>query len=119
MHEPQRVLSLAPLTSQPLAGSPSQSAKPVTHPATVQRPPSQRGVALGPGDRDDLLVFHAGTTEADGRVLTSGGRVLCVTALGDSVKIAQSSAYERIAGIGFAGMQYRSDIGHRALARKR
>jgi len=73
----------------------------------------------GNGDRDDLLVFHAGTTEVDGRVLTSGGRVLCVTALGDSVKIAQSSAYERIAGIGFSGMQYRSDIGHRALARKR
>jgi phosphoribosylamine--glycine ligase len=73
----------------------------------------------GNGDRDDLLVFHAGTTEVDGRVLTSGGRVLCVTALGDSVKIAQSNAYERIAGIGFSGMQYRSDIGHRALARKR
>jgi phosphoribosylamine--glycine ligase len=73
----------------------------------------------GNGDRDDSLVFHAGTTEVDGRVLTSGGRVLCVTALGDSVKIAQSMAYERIAGIGFAGMQYRRDIGHRALARKR
>jgi phosphoribosylamine--glycine ligase len=73
----------------------------------------------GNGDRDDLLVFHAGTTEADGRVLTSGGRVLCVTALGDSVKIAQAAAYERVGAISFDGMQYRHDIGHRALARKR
>jgi phosphoribosylamine--glycine ligase len=74
----------------------------------------------GNGERDDVLVFHAGTAQApDARVVTSGGRVLCVTALGDSVKIAQSIAYERVAGIRFAGMQYRSDIGHRALARKR
>ncbi len=73
----------------------------------------------GNGERDDLLVFHAGTTDANGRVLTSGGRVLCVTALGDSVKLAQAAAYECVATIRFDGMQYRHDIGHRALARKR
>jgi phosphoribosylamine--glycine ligase len=71
-----------------------------------------------PGD-GDVLVFHAGTTRRDGQVVSNGGRVLCVTALGDSVKIAQSRAYQAIEGIRFAGMQYRRDIGHRALNRKR
>ena len=68
---------------------------------------------------DDCVVFHAGTTASDGRVLTNGGRVLCVTALGDSVKIAQARAYEVAAGIHFRGMQYRRDIGHRAIGRGR
>ena len=67
----------------------------------------------------DCLVFHAGTVERDGATLTSGGRVLCVTGLGDSVKIAQGRAYQRIESIGFEGMQFRSDIGYRAIARKR
>jgi phosphoribosylamine--glycine ligase len=67
----------------------------------------------------DTLVFHAGTVERDGRVFTSGGRVLCVTGLGDSVKIAQSRAYQAVEGIRFDGMQFRRDIGHRAVARKR
>ena len=52
--------------------------------------------------------------ERDGQVLTAGGRVLCVTALGCNVKQAQKLAYETVAGIHFEGMQYRSDIGHRA-----
>ena len=52
----------------------------------------------------------------DGRVVVSGGRVLCVTALGDSVRQAQRAAYAAVAEIHFAGMQYRTDIGHRALA---
>jgi phosphoribosylamine---glycine ligase len=60
-------------------------------------------------------VFHAGTTDQAGQVVTSGGRVLCVTALGDSVKASQALAYEALAGIHFDGMQYRHDIGHRAL----
>ncbi len=64
---------------------------------------------------DDLVVFHAGTALADGRLCTSGGRVLCVTALGDSVRLAQARAYEGVRAIGFAGAQWRSDIGHRAL----
>jgi len=67
----------------------------------------------------DCLVFHAGTVERNGRTLTSGGRVLCVTGLGDSVKIAQSRAYQAVETIRFAGMQYRGDIGYRAIARKR
>ena len=75
--------------------------------------------ADGNGQRDDALVFHAGTVEQAGKVLTNGGRVLCVTALGDSIKIAQSAAYQCAQGIRFPGMQYRRDIGYRALSRKR
>jgi phosphoribosylamine--glycine ligase len=68
-----------------------------------------------PADADDAMVFHAGTTMKDGQVLTAGGRVLCVTALADSVKQAQQRAYEVTKGIHFDGMQYRSDIGYRAI----
>ncbi|MEI8302309.1 MAG: phosphoribosylamine--glycine ligase [Burkholderiales bacterium] len=75
--------------------------------------------AQGNGALDDTLVFHAGTQDTNGTVVTAGGRVLCVTALGDSVKIAQAAAYQRVSGLCFAGMQFRTDIGHRALARKR
>ncbi|MEW6132560.1 MAG: phosphoribosylamine--glycine ligase [Pseudomonadota bacterium] len=71
-----------------------------------------------PKDAEDLHVFHAGTQLVDGKLLTSGGRVLAVTALGDSVKMAQKRAYEAVAQIRFAGMQYRRDIGYRALNRK-
>jgi len=63
----------------------------------------------------DAHVFHAGTAERDGHVVTAGGRVLCVTVLGDTVKSAQKRAYEIADGIRFAGMQYRRDIGHRAI----
>ena len=68
-----------------------------------------------PTDADDAMVFHAGTVMKDGQVLTSGGRVLCVTALADSVKQAQQRAYEVAKGIHFDGMQYRTDIGYRAI----
>jgi phosphoribosylamine---glycine ligase len=78
-----------------------------------------RGLDQLNGDaHPDVHVFHAGTVSAGDRVLTGGGRVLCVTALGDSVKQAQRAAYAAIGGIEFDGMQYRKDIGHRALARK-
>ena len=64
----------------------------------------------------DAHVFHAGTTPGpDGLVRTSGGRVLCVTALGDSARIAQQRAYEALAPIRFEGAQWRTDIGHRAV----
>jgi phosphoribosylamine--glycine ligase len=63
----------------------------------------------------DAVVFHAGTAKHDGKLLTSGGRVLCVTALGESVKVAQQRAYEALAPIAFDGMQFRHDIGHRAI----
>ena len=68
---------------------------------------------------DDFHVFHAGTALAEDQVVTSGGRVLCVTALGDTVKMAQTRAYEVAEGIGFAGRQMRRDIGWRAIARKK
>ena len=70
------------------------------------------------GSADDVHVFHAGTAEQDGQVVTAGGRVLCVTALGDNVRQAQKRAYELADGIHFDGKQYRRDIGHRALTRK-
>ncbi len=69
-------------------------------------------------DPDDVHVFHAGTAMREGRPVTSGGRVLCVTALGDKVKIAADRAYEAVARIRFEGMQYRRDIGHRAIHRR-
>ena len=67
----------------------------------------------------DTMVFHAGTAEDGGRVVVAGGRVLCVTALGDSVRMAQRAAYAAIAEIHFDGMQFRTDIGHRAVAPRR
>ncbi len=63
-------------------------------------------------------VFHAGTAERDGDVVTNGGRVLCVTALGDTVKAAQAAAYAAVAGIQWHGMFCRRDIGWRAIARE-
>ncbi len=78
------------------------------------------GLPTGGNPADSqCMVFHAGTTEQDGRTLTSGGRVLCVTGLGDSVKMAQSIAYKGIETLSFEGMQFRRDIGYRAIARKR
>ena len=68
-----------------------------------------------PKDLSDAMVFHAGTTEKDGQILTSGGRVLCVTALADSVKQAQQKAYQTASPIVFDGMQMRQDIGYRAI----
>ena len=70
--------------------------------------------AAGP----DVMVFHAGTVrDAAGEVRTSGGRVLCVTALADSVRQARTHAYAAVEGIRFSGMQYRTDIGARAITR--
>ncbi len=63
----------------------------------------------------EVQVFHAGTSLKDEQVLTSGGRVLCVTALGETVKFAQSSAYDMVKQIQFEGAQYRQDIGYRAI----
>jgi phosphoribosylamine--glycine ligase len=71
-----------------------------------------------PAENETAVTFHAGTTLVDDRLTTSGGRVLCVVGLSDSVRGAQSAAYETINRIEFDGMQYRRDIGHRALNRK-
>jgi phosphoribosylamine---glycine ligase len=65
---------------------------------------------------EDVVVFHAGTArQTDGTTVVTGGRVLCVTALADSVKQAQAKVLDAIQGLGFDGMQYRRDIGYRAL----
>ena len=66
----------------------------------------------------DVKVFHAGTTLKDGKVVTSGGRVLCVTALGGTVAAAQQHAYQVVRQIRWNGAQYRTDIGYRAIARE-
>ncbi|HJW23372.1 MAG TPA: phosphoribosylamine--glycine ligase [Rhodocyclaceae bacterium] len=71
-----------------------------------------------PAGAEDAHVFHAGTAMQDGQVVTSGGRVLCVTALGENVKLAQKRAYEVAAQIHFSGMQMRRDIGYRAMKRE-
>ncbi|HEY5929829.1 MAG TPA: phosphoribosylglycinamide synthetase C domain-containing protein, partial [Burkholderiales bacterium] len=72
-----------------------------------------------PRDGDDFHVFHAGTELRDGKVLVTGGRVLCVTALGDTVRVAQRRAYEAAEGIRFAGSQMRRDIGFRAIGARK
>ena len=82
--------------------------------------PKKGDVVTGlPAPGEDFRVFHSGTALKDGVVVTSGGRVLCVTALGDSIKVAQRRAYDVAEGIRFDGMQYRRDIGHRAVAARR
>jgi phosphoribosylamine--glycine ligase len=68
-----------------------------------------------PSDLNDAHVFHAGTALQGEQVVTSGGRVLCVTALGETVKFAQQQAYQIVDGIQFKGAQYRTDIGYRAI----
>jgi phosphoribosylamine--glycine ligase len=79
----------------------------------------RKGDAIGgmPADTDDAVVFHAGTELRDGQLRTSGGRVLCVTALGESARTAQQRAYEVASRIQFDGAQFRKDIGYRALKR--
>src|SRR5438874_1632233 len=72
-----------------------------------------------PAPAEDCRVFHAGTAVEGGTLVTNGGRVLCVTALGDSLRIARGRAYEAIDRIRYDGMQYRRDIAHRALKKSR
>ncbi len=69
-----------------------------------------------PSDQDEVMVFHAGTAQHDEKIVTSGGRVLCVTAMAESVRLAQHKAYSAVEPIAFDGMQWRKDIGYRALA---
>ncbi|MGH8675317.1 MAG: phosphoribosylamine--glycine ligase [Burkholderiales bacterium] len=77
----------------------------------------RKGDVIGglPAPAHDCHVFHAGTRSNGKTVVTDGGRVLCVTALGDSLRIARTRAYKSLESIRFDGMQYRNDIGHRAL----
>jgi phosphoribosylamine--glycine ligase len=70
-----------------------------------------------PEESTDSLTFHAGTSLEGSTLKTAGGRVLCVVGLGDSVRVAQKHAYEAVEKIRFDGMQFRQDIGWRALKR--
>ncbi|MFZ5508575.1 MAG: phosphoribosylamine--glycine ligase [Pseudomonadota bacterium] len=81
----------------------------------------RRGDAITglPPAGEDYHVFHAGTAERDGRIVTAGGRVLCVTALGDNVRLAQKRAYEIADQIRWDGMQMRRDIGYRAVGARK
>ena len=72
-------------------------------------------ITVLPQPTEDCRVFHAGTRLEGKRIVTNGGRVLCVTALGGSLKMARARAYETADAIRFEGMQLRRDIGHRAL----
>jgi phosphoribosylamine--glycine ligase len=85
------------------------------YPDTPRKGDAIRGL---PKNDEDFHVFHSGTAEKNGNIVTNGGRVLCVTALGDKVKIAAERAYHVVDEIRFEGMQFRHDIGHRAFGRR-
>ena len=85
------------------------------YPANPRKGDAITGLPHDAAGTDDAMVFHAGTTQQGGQLLTSGGRVLCVTALGDTARGAQHRAYEVVKAIHFEGAQFRSDIGHRAI----
>jgi phosphoribosylamine--glycine ligase len=68
-----------------------------------------------PAETPESVTFHAGTADVDGKLVASGGRVLCVVGLGDNVKMAQKQAYDAVDKIAFEGMQFRRDIGWRGL----
>ncbi|GHT96662.1 phosphoribosylamine--glycine ligase [Betaproteobacteria bacterium] len=87
------------------------------YPDTPKKGDPIQGVPADNRFGDDAHVFHAGTAEKDGQLVTAGGRVLCVTALGENVKQAQKRAYEAVAHITWNGVQRRKDIGYRAIAR--
>jgi phosphoribosylamine--glycine ligase len=84
-------------------------------PGYPQAPRQGDAITGIPKETDEVVVFHAGTKLHEGVLQTSGGRVLCVTALADTVRVAQTRAYEAVNQIQFEGMQFRSDIGFRAL----
>ena len=71
-----------------------------------------------PDESEGQKVFHAGTAEKEGKVVTAGGRVLCATALGQNVTRAQQQAYQLVAQISWDGMYFRKDIGHKAVSRE-
>jgi len=87
------------------------------YPDTPKKGDVIHGLPAGNSFGKDAHVFHAGTVDKDGQVVTAGGRVLCVTALGENIKLAQRRAYEAAAQIAWDGMQFRTDIGHRAIGR--
>jgi phosphoribosylamine---glycine ligase len=88
------------------------------YPAAPRKGDVITGLPANPAGTDDAMVFHAGTAWQGGQLTVTGGRVLCVTALGDSVKAAQQHAYAALAPIQFNGAQWRTDIGHRAIIKR-
>ncbi len=82
------------------------------YPGTPRKGDAIEGLAT---ESENVKVFHAGTEHRDGTTLTSGGRVLCVTGLAENPRAARQAAYEAVQGIRFDGMQFRTDIGHRAV----
>jgi len=89
------------------------------YPDTPKKGAVISGLAKHTERSEDCMVFHAGTALDGDKVVVNGGRVLCVTALGDSVKMAQRRAYQAAEGIHFDGMQFRRDIGYRAMAARK
>jgi len=87
------------------------------YPDTPKKGDVIHGLPAGNSFGEDAHVFHAGTADLNGQVATSGGRVLCVTGLGENVKLAQKRAYEALTAISWDGMQFRKDIGYRAITR--
>ena len=87
------------------------------YPGTPRKGDVIAGLPKGNSFGDDAHVFHAGTAEQDGQVVTAGGRVLCVTALGENTRLAQKRAYKAASEIRWDGMQFRTAIGYRALGR--
>jgi phosphoribosylamine--glycine ligase len=87
------------------------------YPDTPRKGDVITGLPKGNSFGEDAHVFHAGTAEKDGEVVTAGGRVLCVTALGENTRLAQKRAYEVLTRINWDGMQFRKDIGYRAISR--
>ncbi len=88
------------------------------YPDTPRKGDVITGLPAGNAFGEDCHVFHAGTAEQGGQIVTSGGRVLCVTALGENVKLAQKAAYEAAAEVYWEGHQYRKDIGYRAISKQ-
>ena len=74
-----------------------------------------RDIGAGGFAIESPQMFHAGTELRDGQLVVTGGRVLCVTALGETVRFAQHRAYQAVEGVQFAGAQFRRDIGWRAI----
>ncbi|MDR1661948.1 MAG: phosphoribosylamine--glycine ligase [Azoarcus sp.] len=87
------------------------------YPGTPRKGNIVKGLPPENAFADDAHVFHGGTAMKNGKIVTAGGRVLCVTVLAENVRTAQKRVYELIETISFAGMQYRRDIGYRALNR--
>jgi len=81
-----------------------------------QAPRLGEAIAGLPANQPEAHLFHAGTRQEGDRLVTSGGRVFCATALGESIKEAQANAYRLAEQVRFAGCQYRRDIGHRGIA---